>query len=167
MEKYAMFMDWKNQYSENEYTTQAINRLDRISIKLPTIVFTDLEQRVRHDWATELNWEQIISQFVWKYKKLQIAKAILRKKNGTGGVNLPDLRLYWKATVIKTVWYWHKDRNIHQWKKIEIPEINPCTYGHLLTKEARIYNGEKKISLTTGAGKTGPPLRKEINPNTF
>ena len=60
------------------------------------------------------------------------SQSTFEKEKQTGGIGLPDFRLYYKATVIKIVWNWHKNRNIYQWNKTECPEINLCTYGLLI-----------------------------------
>ena len=87
-------------------------------IKLPMAFFTELEQKNL--------------QLVWKHKRPQRAKAILRKKNGAQGFNFPDFRLFYKATVINTVWYWYNNRNVDERNQIESPNINPCTHEYII-----------------------------------
>ena len=118
MERYSMFLDWENHYCKNGHTTQSNLQIQCNPYQVTHDIFHGLQQTIQKSTGN--------------HKKPRIAKAILRKKNQAGGITFPDLRQYYKATVINTVRDRYQNRHTGPRNRIENPEVNPNAYGQLI-----------------------------------
>jgi hypothetical protein len=121
--------------------SKAIYRFNAFPIKIPTQFFNKLER--------------VICKFIWNNKKPRITKTLLKDQRTSGGITMPDLKLYYRTIVIKTAWYWYSKRQVDQWNRSEDPEMNPPTYSHLVfVRELKPSSGKKTAFSTNGAGTT-------------
>ena len=121
---------------------KAIYNFNAIPIKIPTQFFIELERA--------------ICKFIWNNKKPRIAKNILKNKRSSGGITIPELKLYYRVIVTKTAWFWYSGRQVDQWNRIEDTEMNPHTYGHLIfDKGAKTIQWRKDNIKKNYAGSTG------------